>query len=514
MSPVEPKKGGIDRIVALAALAALAGLSLTQAMNLDDGGDSHGIFTIYRFVHNNLNYPDVTRYLCMLHPAALEEKHVYTSYLSLGFPGFCTLFCAIFGLSVTTIKLSCLLFHAMLLWPMAVLARACRLSAAAALALLLLAPGLVAFMTRGDPWLAVSGMIFLLIRLLLNPAPADRARLAGIFATGFVSVFCFWMMMAYYVIFLAFVWTFNRLRKKDEASLFGGWTIPVSLLGGGGMALGVLFAWRWLAPEGTLPFLEYMQIRAPARTGFLEDPTVLLKALERMAAHIRNTFPLAFLVMGGLGAMLMITPRQTVQARARLLLFAAGLAYLVFLLLLGYTTIYHYYVIYPFYGIGIFLFLLAWHDAETDFRANLLRWVALGLLITLASYEWYKLGFWKARESSVDTFLASLPESDYLVRDTPFSTWPLHYRAPEKTLYLKPDHDRSVFDGLERRSLRAHIKTTNTITVLSAECVEETEFQIPLQSQLYFISEQSGEPFEKICSSRGRSVYRLLKAGP
>jgi hypothetical protein len=132
-------------------------------------------------------------------------------------------------------------------------------------------------------------------------------------------------------------------------------------------------------------------------------------------------------------------------------------------------------------------------------------------LSLLTFYEYYRTGFWIPKnESTVDRFLEKMDPKDYLVRDTPFDTWPLQFNAPEKTIFLNPSERRLSLKSLTQREITGYFDTQNTIFHLPEYFGNKKNVYIPVDANCFLITRSTISGFEEIASDRGYFIYKIL----
>jgi hypothetical protein len=489
----------------LAPVIIFATVAMIYAYKTSHQSYGFSVFQHYRVVHNNLNHPDVTKYLLMIHPALADRQFVYSSHLTPGYTLTLTLWCKIFGLSVLSLRI-CSIFHFLLLfaalyafwrsfgqrffWPGW---------------MLLLAPQLSLYSISTDNWTTSTAWMLFSIAYM-NIAKSDsKSSLWMIFFLGFLSTFMNFKVPILYLLYIFGGMLSDKWSEQGARKVFPGWRNCVWLLAGCSLALMLATAHHSLSPDGAIGLFDYIFMRGEARmTG--TDPAVFFKVLSRLYGYISVNYPY-FLVMI-FPLILYFSSKPNWNERV---LFVMFWTHFLYLFLFSKTVIFHFFTLYNIFFIGSMLACWIYIKYWSKWKGR--RFFIIFSIFTLSLcsiYEYRRLSFWADGRNSVDAFLEKMDSNDYLICKVPYNTWPLNMNAPEKTLYLDPDSQPNSCVDTESRELLACDETEHTLWSFDISYNPPKVKEIPAASRVYLCTMERISGMEAICSDGHYQVYLLL----
>lgn len=502
--------------------AAAVGVMLFYALNVRaalQGGHepfSFTVFQYYRIVHNHLHHWDLTQGLPMIHPALDGEPQLWSSALTPGYHLYLTTWCWAFGLSVESLRMASLCFNGLALLATLFLGMKLGLRSWPLVTLVLMAP-LVTYYTIS---VESTGLFFhtLVLALLVKPEKGSPRTLLGV---AFVGTFFSFILSILLLLQALVMVMLDRLSDTNSSRLIpNGRTIVYTALGCAlSMTLGLVHQ-IFFTPDGAMPLSEYLTHRGEHRSlGGVTDP---LFAITRMFSFVSDSLPAFVLLLLALGAFLFHPARQE-QGRKEKLVFSGLTAYLLFTLLFSKTSAWHPHYLDHFFFLSAAFVPLVF--TSRPIQENWSKCVGAALILVLVALTLQShLNWWRKfkPKGEVEAFLEKLSPNDTLVRDTSFGTWPLHFQAPEKTLFLE-----SVFLLTKREEERRFLATTRTSnTIFHLEQLHSPQRlnfpqgqgvhlapepqTIPDQGRLFLITAHDDLSFERVAEQSALKVYLVL----
>ncbi|MBF0198808.1 MAG: hypothetical protein HQL32_13920 [Planctomycetes bacterium] len=482
-------------------------ISLVYSYNANHSDCDFVTFQMYRMVHNNIHHPEVTNYLSMVHPAKADDIYLYSSMLTPGASLYHTLFCKLAGLSVFSLRLSSVLIYSFIFLGLMYVSKNLGFRYNEPLWLYFLAPGVILFAPACEMWLTSIPPIIFMIGLLIDKRPI-KLKWLYFFLLSFCAVWFIFTLYVYIIfLFLAFAILdfFNQNKQEPLCSR----KIIISVLCGGFLAILLGLIQQVWAPDGTMDYFSYFKLRASHRVGGASNVLSLYPyMMTRLWSFLSQQYPLFILTLISIG--LIAFSDRKLRDRNEKILGISMFIYLAYLGLFAKTTIHHYFFSYFFLLLTPPLFLYAYRKRGS----KKVGWVEIIFLLIISIsglYEIRKTNFWVNQRNDIDTFLENMSNKDYLLRDTPFNTWPLNLNAPEKTLYIDVNQRSNQLKDLDRRIVSSYAVTQNTIYYAPQFFNHESKTLIPQGSALYMITKEPLDNHQIIYQDRGYYIIKLLE---
>ena len=417
-------------------------MGLLVALGTHDSNFSFSVFQAYRFIFNNLHFPEVSGWNAMTHPANASEIHLYSTLFSQGYTWLMSTLASLFGLSPEKIRVYSVLVHMpVVYWAAMNLAKSMGPMRWWYGGIFLSAPLFIAHSVSCD-WIVPSLGFTLLI---FSELAKDEPKEGKLFLWAFLAVFFQFLNAVHISIFVAILclWQIFNQTPADKKLM----KMKTSLVIGAGIAAALIIAFisRSFASDQAIPFFEYAKVRGGQAISGHHSPSYLLYLMERVWSHFSFNFPACFLFCLCWGALVFGVPKSP----QRDILLMGGFSHFLFCCFLSNTASAHYF--YSFFYIlmlpGLISHILSQSPPDDRERKFLLP-IGIGLLCIMGSAGFYKLQLWKGENSPLDHFLGQLNSQDLLIRDNDFDTWPLNFRNPINTVYWNQSSDTMPQDPL------------------------------------------------------------------